>query len=91
MIYKSVADFRKSLRSAFNAADTGENIEVIRYGKLYRLVPVGNAAKISSDTATKVNKMLFAEARSNSKNFCPNGHAIPDSRDRCLGKGCKYA
>lgn len=23
--------------------------------------------------------------------FCKNGHAIPEGRDRCLGKGCKYA
>ena len=24
-------------------------------------------------------------------NFCPKGHAIPDGRSKCMGKGCKYA
>ena len=23
--------------------------------------------------------------------FCKNGHPVPSGRDRCLGKGCKYA
>lgn len=23
--------------------------------------------------------------------FCKNGHPIPYPRDKCLGKGCKYA
>lgn len=23
--------------------------------------------------------------------LCKNGHPIPDGRDRCMGKGCKYA
>lgn len=23
--------------------------------------------------------------------LCPNGHAIPEGRSKCMGKGCKYA
>lgn len=23
--------------------------------------------------------------------LCKNGHAIPEGRDRCMGKGCKYS
>lgn len=26
-----------------------------------------------------------------STGFCKNGHPIPEGRDRCLGKGCKYS
>ncbi len=23
--------------------------------------------------------------------YCPNGHAIPEGRSKCLGRGCKYS
>lgn len=27
----------------------------------------------------------------NNAGACKNGHPIPDGRDRCMGKGCKYS
>lgn len=27
----------------------------------------------------------------NAQKYCPNGHAIPDGRSKCLGKKCKYS
>lgn len=27
----------------------------------------------------------------NDSSFCPYKHPIPNGRDRCLGKGCKYS
>lgn len=29
--------------------------------------------------------------QSRTMSFCKEGHAIPEGRDRCLGRGCKYA
>lgn len=41
---------------------------------------VDNLVKIMS-SKTKISNTLF----------CKNGHPIPEGRDKCLGKGCKYA
>lgn len=27
----------------------------------------------------------------NSNGICRNGHSIPQGREKCLGKGCKYS
>lgn len=29
--------------------------------------------------------------RASELRYCPNGHAIPEGRSKCLGKGCKYS
>lgn len=34
-------------------------------------------------------KKIFPTAKSQA--FCKNGHLIPEGRDKCLGKGCKYS
>lgn len=41
-------------------------------------------------TPTTMEEKLGNLQRSNAK-YCKNGHAIPNGRDRCMGKGCKYA
>lgn len=40
-------------------------------------------------TAEDAVKAVFPEAKV--QKFCPNGHPIPEDRDRCFGKGCKYS
>ncbi len=33
----------------------------------------------------------MADLKPKFKRECREGHAIPDGRDKCLGKGCKYS
>lgn len=64
----------------------------------------GAAVEISSTPKGKKNKSVgFANtpkeveskvqefAKDKGMKFCPNGHAIPAGRSKCMGKGCKYA
>ena len=37
-------------------------------------------------------KVAVEEVKSIYRNeMCPNGHPIPEGRERCMGKGCKYS
>jgi hypothetical protein len=36
------------------------------------------------------SKPIVKQAKSNFS-FCKNGHPIPEGRDSCMGKGCKYS
>lgn len=41
-----------------------------------------------SETDFKADSPVFFNP---SRQECKNGHSIPGGRDKCLGKGCKYA
>lgn len=43
---------------------------------------------VSLNDAFRYNSVPTLKPRSNK--FCKEGHPIPEGRDRCLGKGCKY-
>ena len=65
------------------------------------LIPTVEAADKYPDTPLKNNSVATPPDEMESKvqefakgkgiKFCPNGHAIPAGRSKCMGKGCKYA
>lgn len=52
---------------------------------------VGNLHEVSVDEIHDVTTSGELFFHTKTQNTCKNGHPIPDGRDRCLGKGCKYA
>jgi hypothetical protein len=39
----------------------------------------------------RVKETIEKRQAERSVGLCPNGHAIPEGRSKCMGKGCKYA
>lgn len=78
MEYESIRSFRADLKAAFDYVEGGaeEGDCIIRRGDtLFKLTLENWKA------AEEVKEM----------SVCRNGHPIPDGRDRCLAKGCKYS
>lgn len=44
--------------------------------------------KTPEEAVEKIKK-IFPKAES--QHFCKEGHAIPEGRSKCMGKGCKYS
>jgi hypothetical protein len=95
----TVAEFRTKLRESFDLAKNGpDEIIVERYGEQYKLTWLGGREEpkieiervvTPAPTPTPpIEKTIPPELKSK---LCKNGHPIPYPRDRCLGKGCKYA
>ena len=72
--------------------------------KVEQLASVGIRSKIEYKTDLKAQKFtttVVPDAKDVNKfkkrverasaGFCKNGHAIPEGRSKCMGKGCKYA
>lgn len=89
------------MKSSFDRAAKGHLVIVERGGIDFAIV-----RQDLQDTAVKhfvsgkaiENKKQLGKARSmlerqneKSMGFCKNGHPIPEGRDKCLGKGCKYS
>jgi hypothetical protein len=45
----------------------------------------------NAGTEAERKQWVEVEKPTRTKEFCKNGHPIPEGRDRCLGKGCKYS
>lgn len=45
--------------------------------------------KTVADATKQVKQIQATDGKDYS--FCKNGHAIPEGRSKCMGKGCKYA
>lgn len=47
--------------------------------------------KKSSVATPQIESKIQEFQKEKKMKFCANGHAIPDGRSKCMGKGCKYA
>lgn len=54
-------------------------------------VPEKNKTVRKRTPPTTMEDKLAGMQKDQGMKFCPNGHAIPDGRTKCMGKGCKYA
>lgn len=54
-------------------------------------VPKVNKAITERKEIEKVMKPFMKHMARNTVGFCPNSHPIPEGREKCLGKGCKYS
>lgn len=90
-----VYEFRKDMKRYFDLALGGKEVYIERGGVVYRLSVEGTVLTsnlkdmvVNIDTSEKdiinmTGRLLERE--------CKNGHAIPEGRDKCLGKSCKYS
>lgn len=58
---------------------------------LVSTVDNGGLKKSRLATPTTLEDKLKSMQEKSGMKFCPNGHAIPEGRSKCMGKGCKYA
>lgn len=94
-MYMKVYEFRKDLKKYFDIALT-EPVYIERGGVVFKLSSFGTVSNrelvIENDSVLSLNGRTQMKAETlERQRTCKNGHPIPEGRDRCLGKGCKYA
>lgn len=98
-MYMKVSEFRKDLKKAFDDALRGETVIIERGGVSFRLMV--DPIYIHKEEPTilppieiglrKNISPVIERQKERSMGFCKNGHPIPEGRDKCLGRGCKYS
>lgn len=76
---------RKDINEKFKDEKEKSVLVNILLDRHYRVTP--EAGHLPQQDLETVVKRVFPKAEA----FCKNGHPIPDGRDKCLGKGCKYS
>lgn len=106
MEYQSLRQFRADLKTAFDYVEAGAeegDLTIERDGTVFKLVleswkaPEELQNKIDIETNKLMAKPL-PEIKEELKKIipvresklCKDGHPIPQGRDKCLWKGCKY-
>lgn len=101
----TISEFRRNIKGYFDSAIMDGPVKVVRGGVVFQLaVDVGantnrtvqRATRLPENIAEHGHKLkpdtLKADLPPELKpRFCPNGHAIPYPKDKCMGKGCKYS
>ena len=84
--------FRKDIWDSFAAEPDKSKLINELLSEHYGLGSVAETKTRSRVSSRRLDTRSSFERRveRNSGGFCKNGHPIPDGRDRCLGKGCKY-
>lgn len=103
MIYIRQADYDKWLAIKdkpewiHNALQSSSKVEQVPVkDEVVGSTPTSAASGLSSNGRTfgfgpdNLGSSPSKPAR-NTSAYCKNGHPIPDGRDKCLGKGCKYS
>lgn len=83
--WEKVADKSKWINALLaNSGDTSG------YGAV-KDSPVGPMITVLSDELPPLETPFKQRVVENSQGFCKEGHAIPEGRSKCMGKGCKYS
>jgi len=95
--WKLIKNKAELVSQAINRSEIHSVIEKNGKAKLvHRVHPPEDSPTVLIDVNTnerEIRAMSYqgADMARKKYNFCPKGHAIPDGRSKCMGKGCKYA